>query len=98
MRAVVGGFRVKQVLEKSPAELWKEIRQHAGITRSQFNDYYLGAPRAYGIVLSSVRRFRDPVDLTRLRQLLPGFHPPQCYRYLDLHQTRLILPYKNGLF
>src|ERR1041385_843327 len=98
VRAIVGAFRVKQVLERSPAALWKEVRQHAGITRSEFDQYYFGAPKGYGILLHSAIRLQQPVKLWRLRQLWPGFHPPQCYRYLDVHETRLILPLKNRSF
>ncbi len=97
VRAIVGAFRVREVIEKSPAMLWKEVRDHAGITRRQFDDYYSGAPKAFGIFLSSVRRFHQPVELIRLRKLWPGFHPPQSYRYLDLYQARLILPYKSKI-
>jgi len=92
VRAIVGAFRVREVIERSPAALWKEVREHAGVTRRQFDAYYLGAPKAYGIFLNSVKRFREPVELTHLRELWPGFHPPQSYRYLDFYQARLVLP------
>ena len=94
VRAIVGAFRVRDVIERSPAALWREVREHAGVTRRQYDDYYLGAPKAYGIFLSSVRRFREPVELTDLRKLWPGFHPPQSYLYLNRYQARLVLPSK----
>lgn len=97
VRAIVGSFRVREVIERSPAALWKEVRDHAGVTRRQFDDYYFGAPKAYGIFLSSVRRFREPIELIHLRKLWPGFHPPQSYRYLDLYQARLVLPFNNDV-
>jgi predicted transcriptional regulator len=95
VQAVVGAFQVAEVVENSPAALWKKVREHAGITRRQFDDYYLGAPKGYGIFLSAVKVLPEPVKLSHLRMVLPDFHPPQCYRYLDLYEARLIKCYRN---
>lgn len=95
VRAIAGRFRVVEIVEDSPASLWKEVRNLAGISRRQFNDYYRGAPKAYGIFFSCVRRFRPPVELSQLRKLWPAFHPPQCYRYLDSYEDMLIKRYKK---
>lgn len=97
VRAIVGAFRVREVIEGSPSMLWKDVRHHAGVTRRQFDEYYIGAAKAYGIFLNSVTRFREPVDLSHLRALWPDFHPPQSYRYLDLSQVSLIRPHNKKL-
>jgi predicted transcriptional regulator len=90
VKALVGYIQVARIIESSPASLWKKVRDHAGITRQQYNEYYLGAPKAYGIVLNAVKRLPEPLELSRLRQVWPDFHPPQCYRYLEVFETRLI--------
>lgn len=95
VQAVVGAFQVAGVVENSPATLWRKVREHAGVTRRQFDDYYSGAPKGYGIFLSAVKMLPKPVKLSYLRMIWPDFHPPQSYRYLDLYEARLIKFYRN---
>jgi predicted transcriptional regulator len=90
VKALVGAIQVERVIECTPSSLWKEVREDAGISRRQFNEYYVGAPKAYGIVLSAVKRLPEPVTLSRLRKVWPDFHPPQCYRYLERAHTSFI--------
>src|SRR5947208_13899049 len=89
VKALVGAIQVESVIEGVPASLWKKVRRDAGITRQRFDEYYEGAPKGFGIVLSAVKKLPEPVTLSRLRQVWPNFHPPQSYRYLERVQTRL---------
>ncbi|HEY6248184.1 MAG TPA: ASCH domain-containing protein [Pyrinomonadaceae bacterium] len=90
IKAVVGVIQVAAIIENKPSTLWRKVRKRAGITRRQFDEYYVGAPMAYGIVLNAVERFRKPVELNHIREVWPDFQPPQSYRYLDMRQRRLI--------
>ena len=90
VQALVGAIQVANVIECSPASLWRKVRNDAGISRRQFDEYYVGVSTAYAIVLNAVKLLPEPVTLSRLRQVWPDFHPPQCYRYLEQFQTRLI--------
>ena len=83
VKALVGAFTVAQIMEGNPTYLWGKVRRHAGITRKQFDDYYAGALKGYGIFFSDIKTLPSPVELSQLRELWTDFHPPQSYRYMD---------------
>ncbi len=80
--ALVGAFEVAGVLKGAPANLWAKVRTGAGVTRECFNEYFSGMPEAFAIEVSEAWLYPEPVSLQRLRKILPGFHPPQGFRYL----------------
>ena len=73
MKAVVGWFEVGAVIEAEPIALWHEVGPAAGVTQSQFDDYFAGRLVGYGIEIVDVGR-TNPVPL--------GIHPPQSWQYL----------------
>lgn len=83
VKALVGAFQVSLIMEANLSYLWEKVRHHAGVTRQQFDDYYAGALKGYGIFLRDTRTLPNPIELSLLRELWSDFHPPQCYRYLD---------------
>jgi predicted transcriptional regulator len=90
VKALVGAFQVEGMVERNPSRLWREFSREVGITREEFESYYSGASTAYGILLGVVRRFRTPIELSLLRELWSGFHPPQGFRYLTRADTDLL--------
>jgi len=90
VKALMGMVEVGRVMEAHPSLLWPHVREHAGITRWQFDHYYTGADRAYGIFLKSLRQLPIPIKLGHLRELIDGFVPPQSYRYLTYDEVRLV--------
>jgi len=74
---------VERVFEGSPTKLWEVVRSRAGVTRREYDEYFRGAARGAGISLGEVDRFSHAVPLSELREIWPGFHPPQSFRYLD---------------
>jgi len=86
-KALVGSFEVERVItvENLPKELnnlWKQVKEHAGIKRKQFNNYYQGASLGVGIFLKNIQIFPQRIELESLRKQLPNIRPPQSYRYL----------------
>lgn len=79
--ALRGRFIVNDVLHERLPTLWSRVRNAAGISKDQFDEYFQGKERGFAI---SVRDeiLLKPVPLTALRKVWPGFHPPQSYRYL----------------
>lgn len=88
VKALIGAFQVESVIENSTNRLWHKVREEAGVTRMQFNDYYAGASIGYGIFLNKTKKFNRPVELSSLKKLWKGFHPPQCFRYLSLSEVK----------
>lgn len=67
----------------TPDSLWDKFKEDAGLTRSEFKNYFLGADVGFAIHFGNVARFGTPITLSSLRELWPGFRPPQNYRYLS---------------
>ena len=89
-QAVVGSFRVDNIVEKPVTELWEEVEKLAGISHEDFYDYYQGVKLGVGIFLKDIHRFSQPVELHRLRNKLPNLKPPQSFRYLTANQFNIV--------
>ncbi len=89
-QAVVGSFKVDNIVEKPVTELWEEVEKLAGISHEDFYDYYQGVKLGIGIFLKDIHRFSQPVELHRLRNKLPNLKPPQSFRYLTVNQFNIV--------
>ncbi len=87
VKALVGEFEVKKIVEAPLRVLWKKVQNYAGINRNEFNLYYTGANVGYGIFLKKAWRLAEPLHLESLKKEWPNFHPPQIYRYLTPEQA-----------
>jgi len=90
VQALMGMFQVDKVEESSPNRLWTRVRDRAGVTRKEFDLYYTGTDKAYGIYLKTTRQLSQPINLEYLKQVLSGFQPPQSYRYLTHDEVMLV--------
>jgi predicted transcriptional regulator len=90
LQAVVGSFKVDNIVEKPVTELWEEVEKLAGISHEDFYDYYYGVRLGVGIFLKDIHRFSQPVELHRLRNKLPNLKPPQSFRYLTVNQFNIV--------
>jgi hypothetical protein len=52
--------------------------------------YFAGLDRGVGIWIANTQRYLSAVSLTDLRNSIPGFHPPQGFRYLNDHEVKII--------
>jgi predicted transcriptional regulator len=95
VKALMGAFQVERMVEAKPRRLWSEVRHEAGVTRREFESYYAGASMAYGIHLGKTERFSEPIELSDLRELWSGFHPPQSFRYLTRAETDCLNVLRN---
>lgn len=75
----------------TPDLLWSQFREASGLTRSEFKSYFLGADVGFAIHFGKVARFDAPITLSALRELWPGFSPPQIYRYLNQEEYLSLL-------
>jgi predicted transcriptional regulator len=74
---------VEEILESSPTALWKAVGSCTGVTKQEYWQYFAGAHSAVGIRVRVVEKLPAPLSLDDLRQVAPGFSPPQSYRYFD---------------
>jgi predicted transcriptional regulator len=84
---LVGRARVATVEVGTTEEIWRKHGSKTGISKSEYDDYFVGLDDAVAIKLVYIRRLDKPRPLQDLRDSLAGFQPPQSYRYLDSAQV-----------
>ena len=83
-RVVVGRCTVTAVVELAPEAMWQEFGSLAGISQAEFESYFVGKLRTYGLLLADVEALDDAVSLEVLRSKFEGFTPPQNFRYFPI--------------
>ena len=83
-----GGFRVGQVWQGSPEEVWNEVSELAGVDKRGFDTYYEGCKIVYALQITDVWEYENPTDLNRLRKQFPNFSVPQSWRYVKPEEYR----------
>lgn len=81
-RALVATATISHIAQRSAAQLWQDYSRQTALSRKSFDDYLDGARNPTAIILESIRVLDRGVDLDRLRQIVPGFHPPQTWHLL----------------
>ena len=78
------GFSVvSNVCSGSPQKLWSKFSEDAGLSRAEFEDYFYGMAVGFAIQFGPVYKFEAPIGLNSLKEIWPGFKPPQIYRYFS---------------
>lgn len=88
--ALVGYAVVEEIISASVRGLWRTIQAESGVSKTEYNQYFLGADRAFAIRFSCLGALSEPIALQELRLHLDGFRPPQSFRYLTQHQLRAL--------
>jgi predicted transcriptional regulator len=81
--ALLGSAKVDEILSGTPRKIWGQVKEHAGVSCEEFNEYFSGAAIAIGIRLCAIQRLSEPISLRELRKRWPWLRPPQSYRYVD---------------
>jgi predicted transcriptional regulator len=77
---VVGFFRVREIEEAQPSELWSQYGNIAGIDAERFSNYFDGVSSGCAIHVDYACALLEPVSLDLIAR---GITPPQGLRYLD---------------
>ena len=75
---VIGEFEVAHILHDRPRQLWMKTKQHAGLSKKRFFEYFANASAGYAIKVRSCALYDNPLALTSLMIT----SPPQSFRYL----------------
>ena len=84
---LTGFFNVAEVIREKPESLWSMSSKHAGISEKEFYDYFNGCSLGYAIKIRDCKRFKEPLDPY---EIIPGFTPPQSFRYLEESACRMM--------
>jgi predicted transcriptional regulator len=96
---ITGWFTVKREVVGTPAEIWHQFSNMAGISKEDFDNYYEGADSAVCLVVGEKQRLEKPIDPT---EELKGFIPPQSFTYprkehLPILTSRIDALYRESL-
>ena len=83
-----GGFRVGQVWEGTPEEVWHLACGLVKVSRRDFDAYFEGSTTAYALEITEVWEYQNPVSLNTLRNRFPNFVVPQSWRYAKPEEYR----------
>ncbi|HEX6909706.1 MAG TPA: hypothetical protein VF142_04915 [Longimicrobium sp.] len=84
---IVGSFRISEIAEGSPGDIWETFKDVGAIGREDYFRYYAGAERAFAIGIERVCVLDKPLPLEQLSSTLRA---PQSYAYLTReHVDRL---------
>ncbi len=88
--AVVGIASIKGVDRRPPSDLWEVHQDSAGVTKPFFDEYFHGCDEGHAVELGEWRPL-EPTSVAKMNTILPGFRPPQSYRYLGPRTLRRLL-------
>lgn len=89
-KRILGIVKVKTVRCASVKTVWNETKESAGISRTEFFEYFLGTDTAYAIAI-------DPSKTIRLDQHISpsaiesGFVVPQSFKYINSTFVKTLL-------
>lgn len=95
IQALAGAFKVDEIIEKPLSELWNLVKDKAGISEEEFNNYYLGTETGVAIFFNDVWLLNEPLKVQNLQEQGINFQPPQGFRYATL--SELASPFFSGL-
>ena len=88
VKKIIGYFEIKDILSATPAKLWHNCQQQAGITKGDFFDYFKDLDSGYALVVGNVYEFVHPLDP---KGYIINFTPPQSFCYVENSFESLIL-------
>lgn len=84
IKEIWGIYKIENIIKENPKTLWENFGEKTGITIEEFNEYYKENDSAFGIQIQEVKSlFKHSIKLDNLKNLIPGFMPPQTYSYID---------------
>jgi predicted transcriptional regulator len=86
--AIVGAVVVTRVISETPRRIWQDFSAWTGLSEPEYKDYFRGRRIAFGILVARPLRCASPLHLTRIKDEVPGFAPPQGYWYLSSQRYR----------
>lgn len=93
-KALVGWFEVEKIiteeLSQGKHKFWELVKDQAGITKTEFNNYYRGSSLGVAIFFEKIEIFNKEIKLQRLQRKLPQIKPPQSYRYMNEYEFETV--------
>jgi len=79
VQKVIGEFFFDSIIQNTPANLWQNTKEYAGISEERFSEYFRTKNHGYAIKIASSFLYDSPKDLKEICD----FSPPQSFAYLN---------------
>lgn len=83
MGCVQAVAHVRRVEVGSPLTIWRQYSASLGVTKIKYNSYINGSAKVSAILVKRIWKLPFNLPLQCLRDLVPGFHPPQFLKYMN---------------
>jgi len=80
VKKIIGKFRIGDILEDHPENLWNRVKDVSGLREDEFFTYFHGKEKGFAIEIEELLPFDEPVDPWRHDT---GFIAPQSFQYVD---------------
>jgi len=77
-----GYCQMDSIIKDTPTDLWKKVEKKAGVSETEFFEYFKNYENGYGLVIKNIQNI-EPIELEYLKLSINGFFPPQTYCYID---------------
>lgn len=91
--ALVGTAPIKDVQAATLSTIWREHRQEVALTKDRFDRYFASRSSGFAVLLGKFEPL-GPLASAAVAQIIPGFRPPQSWRYVDVAELAAI---RNGV-
>ncbi len=82
-KAIVGICKIREVILSTPNDIWNNYSDELGIDKESYFNYFLGRDKAVGLKIESFRKFKSKISLSKIKEFLPTFTPPQTFKYYN---------------
>ena len=79
-KKIVGFFEYSGYIKNTPAKLWEQLKEYAGINECSYNSYFNNSDIGYAIVIQNMKFYKTMIDPFNS---IKNFFPPQSYFYFD---------------
>ena len=76
---IIAAFEIEKILNDSPEKIWTLCQKYAGISKTDFFDYFKNSEQAFAIKIGYVDSFKEHIDPYKM---IENFKPPQSFYYL----------------
>lgn len=78
VQRVIGEFEIDSILSSDPDEIWNQTKEHSGISKDFFYEYFADRQIAHAIKIKKTKKYKHPLHLQDNYNVVP----PQSYLYL----------------
>jgi predicted transcriptional regulator len=78
VQKIIGEFTVEKIDYNELSVLWKNTKEHSGITSDYFFSYFANKDHGYAIKIENVNRYHKEIDIRKAF----GMSPPQSFAYI----------------